>query len=257
MTPSRLLIINADDLGISPEVNLGIFTAHERGVVTDSSLLVRRPYSKEAIRTIRATPCFRVGVHIDLDPLLGWESPGRERFPHRDLLRMMDDPDFGKRVRNEIDGQISAFLKTGVTPSHIDTHHHAHGFPQIFIALLEAMERYGIKALRFCRNGYHLMGREDISLTTETARWMERELGERGIFYPHHFIDPALPFSLNGLPQGVTELMVHPSIGGEPWRRKDFDMLMDPRFMAAVGEEDIELISFPEAAASLSSSSLT
>lgn len=246
MSPSRFLIINADDLGISHEVNEAIFAAYEKGVITDSSLLIRGPYSKEAIKLIKEAPSFRVGLHIDLDPLLGWGSPGREKLPRSELLRMMDDHDFASRVGEEIDKQITAFLEEGLTPSHVDTHHHVHGFPQILLPLVEAMVRYEIKAIRFCRKGYYLMGRQDITLTPEVACWMEKLLQEKGIFYPHHFIDPTFPFSLKELPQGITELMVHPSTGGEPWRKKDLERLMDPSFMTTLEEEDIKLISFLE-----------
>ncbi|MBW2039770.1 MAG: ChbG/HpnK family deacetylase [Deltaproteobacteria bacterium] len=251
MPSSRFLIINADDLGISSEVNQGIRIAYEKGVITDSSLLIKGPYSKESIEMIKGVPSFRVGLHIDLDPLLGWESPGKERYPRQELLRMMNDPDFASRVGEEIDKQITAFLEEGLTPSHVDTHHHVHSFPQILLPLVEAMVRYEIKAIRFCRKGYYLMGRQDITLTPEVACWMEKLLQEKGIFYPHHFIDPTFPFSLKELPQGITELMVHPSTGGEPWRRKDFEMLMDPFFATTLGEEGIDLISFSELGVSL------
>jgi hypothetical protein len=40
--------------------------------------------------------------------------------------------------------------------------------------------------------------------------------------------------------------MVHPSVGGDPWRQQDFEMLMDPLFMKAVRDEGIQLISFGE-----------
>ena len=39
----RRLIMNADDFGISPGVNAGIIEAHERGIVTSASLMVRWP----------------------------------------------------------------------------------------------------------------------------------------------------------------------------------------------------------------------
>lgn len=244
MPPSRFLIINGDDLGISREVNRGIFVAYEKGLITDASLLIRGPYSDEAIEMIKETPTFRVGLHIDLDLLLGWESPGKERFPRQELLRMMNDPRYIRMIRKEIDEQIKAFLGEGLTPSHVDTHHHVHGFSQVFVLLLEVMERHGINALRFSRKGYYLMGREDIVLTSEEACWMEKMLHEKGIFYPHHFIDSPLSFSIKELPKGVTELMVHPSTGGELWRRKDFEMLMDPLFLTTLREEEIELISY-------------
>jgi predicted glycoside hydrolase/deacetylase ChbG (UPF0249 family) len=246
MTVSRFLIINADDLGLSPQVNRGIFTAYEHGVVTDSSLLIRGAYSQEAITMLRKNPQFPVGIHIDLDPLLGWESPGKEQFSRQELHQHMNESTFVKKIHQEIHEQIEAFLETGLIPSHIDTHHHVHGFPQIFESLLETMVRYGIKAIRFSKTGYALMGRADILLTAETAQWMEDALREKGISPPDLLIDPLFPFYLHELPVGVAELMVHPSMGGDPWRQRDLEMLMDPLFMKTVRDEGIQIISFSE-----------
>ena len=252
MIPSRFLIINADDLGISSEVNEGIFAAYERGAVTDSSLLMKGPSAQQAIAMVKNNPAFPVGIHIDLDPLLGWESPGKERFTRQALLLMMEDPEFTKKVTEEIDVQITAFLNTGLTPSHVDTHHHVHGFPRIFELLSEALDRYGIKAIRFSKKGYVLLGREDILITEKQAQEMEDALRQRGIAHPHLLIDPLRPFSLRELPSGVTELMVHPSMGGDEWRQKDFEMLTDPHFMKTVEDEGIRLIGFSELASSAS-----
>jgi predicted glycoside hydrolase/deacetylase ChbG (UPF0249 family) len=248
MTPSRLLIINADDLGISPEVNRGIFLAYEKGVVTDSSLLIKGPYVHQAIEMIKKKSRFQVGIHVDLDPLMGWKSPGIEQLPRPKLVEMMNKPNFAEKVKKEIDNQITAFLKEGLIPSHIDTHHHVHGFPKIFEHLIEAMDRDGIKAIRFSKKGYYLLGRDEIRITTEQGHWMEDILRKRKILHPHHLIDPIVPFSLKEIPQGVSELMVHPSMGGDTWRQRDFKMLMNPLFMSTVKDQGIQLIGFADLA---------
>jgi hypothetical protein len=199
---------------------------------------------------IKKNPSFHVGIHIDLDPLLAWKSPGIERLSRPKLLEMMNKPDFVKRVKKEIDKQVTAFLEAGLIPSHIDTHHHVHGFPQIFEPLVEVMDRYGIRAVRFSKKGYALLGREDIPVTSRQAQWMEDALRKKGILHPHHLIDPIVPFSLKETPVGVTELMVHPAIGDDQWRQKDFEMLMDPLFMSTVRDQAIQLIGFAELASS-------
>jgi predicted glycoside hydrolase/deacetylase ChbG (UPF0249 family) len=250
MISPRFLIINADDLGISAEVNRGIFIAHEKGVVTDASLLIKGPYVHLAMEMIKKRPSFPVGIHIDLDPLLGWKSPGIERLPRQKLLAMMKEADFVAKIKKEIDQQVTVFLEEGLIPSHVDTHHHVHGFPQIFELLVDAVVKHGIKAIRFSKKGYTLLGREDIPIAPEHARWMEDTLCEKKIFHPHHLIDPLFPFSLKEIPTGVSELMVHPSIGGDQWRQRDFEMLMDPLFLRTVQDEGIQLISFSELASS-------
>ena len=62
----RQLIVNADDLGLSPGVNRGIADAVARGVVTSTSLMVRWPSSDDAARWARAHGSVSVGLHLDL-----------------------------------------------------------------------------------------------------------------------------------------------------------------------------------------------
>jgi len=52
----RRLIVNADDFGQSPGINRGIMEAHERGIVTSVSLMVRWPAAVEAAAYARRLP---------------------------------------------------------------------------------------------------------------------------------------------------------------------------------------------------------
>ena len=58
----RSVIVNADDFGFSPGVSRGIVAAHERGIVTSASLMVRWPAAAYG----RAHPALSVGLHVDL-----------------------------------------------------------------------------------------------------------------------------------------------------------------------------------------------
>lgn len=48
MADERHLVVNADDFGLSPGVNRGVIEAHEAGIVTSASLMVRWPGAAEA-----------------------------------------------------------------------------------------------------------------------------------------------------------------------------------------------------------------
>ena len=39
---SRILVVNADDFGLSSGVNRGVVRAHDEGIVTSTSAMVRR-----------------------------------------------------------------------------------------------------------------------------------------------------------------------------------------------------------------------
>jgi predicted glycoside hydrolase/deacetylase ChbG (UPF0249 family) len=74
-----MLIITADDLGLSRAVTKGVLEAHRRGVVRSAGLLVTYPASPEAAAEARLERDLEVGLHIDLarswgTPALAWDS---------------------------------------------------------------------------------------------------------------------------------------------------------------------------------------
>jgi chitin disaccharide deacetylase len=60
------VIVNADDLGMSREVNEAIFDLMARGRVTSASLLANAPATEEAIRTIPKFPQCSFGAHLNI-----------------------------------------------------------------------------------------------------------------------------------------------------------------------------------------------
>src|SRR5262245_45924376 len=61
-----LMIINADDLGLSTAVNEAIFNLMERGHVTSASLLANAPATEEAIVESRRQKNRSFGVHLNV-----------------------------------------------------------------------------------------------------------------------------------------------------------------------------------------------
>jgi predicted glycoside hydrolase/deacetylase ChbG (UPF0249 family) len=60
------LIVNADDFGLSPGVNRGILEAHEKRIVTSTSLMANTPGFDDAVRLARSAPDLGVGFHFNL-----------------------------------------------------------------------------------------------------------------------------------------------------------------------------------------------
>lgn len=94
MTGPRCLIVNADDLGLTAAVNEGVFAAHERGIVTSTSLMVDRPAAEGAVEVLAEHPDLAVGLHLEPDDCRAQV----ERF--RELV--------------------------GRDPTHLDSHKHVH-----------------------------------------------------------------------------------------------------------------------------------
>ena len=118
---ARLLIVNADDFGLSAGVNRGIIEAHERGIVTSTSLMVRWPAAAEAAEYARANPRLSVGLHLDLGEWVYRRHTWMLRYevvkPDAKFDRHSDE------VRRQLD-QFRALV--GREPSHLDSHQHCH-----------------------------------------------------------------------------------------------------------------------------------
>ena len=118
--PTRRLIVNADDFGLSEGVNRGIIRAHEQGIVTSTSLMVRQPAAGQAAAYARRRPELSVGLHLDL-----------AEWVYRDgqwsALYEVVPPDDATAVAAEVERQAELFVRlVGRPPTHIDSHQHAH-----------------------------------------------------------------------------------------------------------------------------------
>ena len=104
---ARHLIVNADDFGLSSGVNEGIVEAHERGVVTSTSLMVDAPGAEEAAGLARAYPDLGVGLHF-VEPADA-------------------DLDDAGQAASAFAAQLERFRSlAGADPTHVDSHHHVH-----------------------------------------------------------------------------------------------------------------------------------
>ena len=131
-TPKKRLIVNADDLGLSPGVNRGILEAHLRGVVSSSTLMVNMPSALSGAALVRAeAPRLGLGLHLNL-------SHGRPLLPPEEVPSLVRaDGRFvsvsrglasarcwhPKEVRAELEAQLARFGElTGGLPDHLDSH---------------------------------------------------------------------------------------------------------------------------------------
>ena len=114
---TRRLIVNADDFGASEGVNRGIVHAHDHGLVTSTSLMVRMPATVGAAELAPKRPRLSIGLHIDLT---GEGTPAPV------------DVDDTSACETEIRAQLERFEELlGRPPTHLDSHHHVHRFQRL------------------------------------------------------------------------------------------------------------------------------
>ena len=238
----KYLIVNADDFGLSDYINEGIIKAHKAGAITNATLMIMREYKREAVRLAKENPSLCVGLHLDLDELLGGAERGPERFEMGRISETLSDRSFLREVESEIEGQIMDFKRTGLKLTHIDGHHHLHAVPEIFSLIVGKMVRHGIKTIRFSRE-FDLIKYPPIRWTEGFFAEMKELLRKNNIKVADHFVTGWQSYDLKDIRDGVTELMVHPGTK-EEWRVRELETLMSPEWMEALKANDIKLISF-------------
>ncbi len=159
----RKLIVNADDLGLTAGVNRAIVEAHIGGVVSSATLMANGPAFEDAVTAARSAPNLSVGCHVVLvdgtpvsppdavDTLLAIRSAEPDKF-YTSLSAFAARAMLGGFDRDqlvaEITAQIGKIQSTGLEVTHLDTHKHAHIFPEILTALLRAARICGVRAIR-------------------------------------------------------------------------------------------------------------
>jgi predicted glycoside hydrolase/deacetylase ChbG (UPF0249 family) len=217
----RFLIVNADDFGLSAEIDRGILEAHDGGVVTSASLLVDAPDAEAAIQEARKRPTLGLGIHVAFDA--------------RGAV-FVDLQDLGM-VRREIDRQLEAFVRlAGRPPDHMDSHHHVHRLFNIAHLFLEAGQRYRVPVRGF--SDVVFLGRF----------YGQPELGKTDL---SRISVESLLALLHALKPGVSEMSCHPGYAETRAdafyireREVELKTLTDERVKTAVTDGEIRLINY-------------
>ncbi len=263
---ARLLIVNADDLGMCHAVNEAIFRALKDGIARSTSLMVPCPWMPHATRFLAENPEVPFGIHLTaisewpdyrwgpvsdrekVPSLLDMGLPGQARYFY-DFEHM---PEFMAQVRldeleMEFRAQIEVVLAAGLRPTHLDWHClRIGGREDIFRVMLGLAREYKL-ALR-------VAGRS----------WIEK-LQSQGFptndydFLDSYLLEPASKAAryaelLRELPAGLSEWAVHPGLdgpelraieaGGGRIRQTDLDFLISEQARDIVKEEGIILLDY-------------
>jgi adenylyl-sulfate kinase len=228
----RVLIINADDFGLSPGVNAGVQRAHEEGIVTSAGLMVRGRGAAEAAEYARRTPSLSLGLHVDLGE---WEyRDGNWRVRYQ-----LGGGNDVAAARAEARAQLELFQGLmGRDPTHVDSHQHLHVGSAATLVLAEIGQELGVPVR-------HL---------TEGIRYLGDFYGQSDKGFPNAetVTLSSLVRLIRRLPPGVTEIGCHPaasvdfeSVYGDE-RLLELETLCDPELRRVIEDEGIALRSFLE-----------
>lgn len=139
----KKIIVNADDFGFSEAVNYGIIKAHEKGIVSSTSLMANMPGFEHAVELLKKYPHLHVGVHLNITcgkPVLSTHSTiGNETgyFTHGKEHEYQDE-----EIYAELCAQIEKIKDAGVSIDHLDSHHHIHTEARFQNVIQKILETY-------------------------------------------------------------------------------------------------------------------
>lgn len=228
---TRSLIVSGDDLGVHEAINRGVLEAHEQGIVTSASIVACGRAFDHACALVLKRKKLDVGIHLTLveeRPLLGTQSLKTlapqgvfpKTYQHLFVELMKGRIDL-EEIEMEWDAQIQRVLRAGLDITHFDSHQHTHFFPQLRSILYRLAEHYKVAGLR--AGARVVPSRTKFSLfLAPLAKRVQRSARARGMKTPDSLWLPSPSGRLTGLqlvkgipnlPEGVTELVVHPGAG--------------------------------------------
>jgi chitin disaccharide deacetylase len=214
------VIVNADDLGMSREVNEATFDLMSRGRISSATIMANAAATREAASRVSKFSRCSFGVHLNVtqfEPLTG--GPGARLLVDErgQMSRANETARPGlerlRAVYEELCAQIERVATLGVRISHVDSHHHVHTRPFFFPVLKEVQKRYHIRRVRLAKNFYpadrpcpsHLLWKKrayNWALRSVYATHTTHAFTE---FLTYHHAEAARKRSV-----GRIELMVHP-----------------------------------------------
>jgi predicted glycoside hydrolase/deacetylase ChbG (UPF0249 family) len=265
---AKLLIVHADDLGITHSVNAATTKAFATGLVNSGSVMVPCPWFPEIAEYAKAHPDADLGLHLTLTserklyrwgPVSSKDEVGslvdQDGYFHRNWTKITRVKT--EHVDREIRAQLEKALAMGVRPTHIDSHQLAlykHG-QELFELVVRLGHEYELPLLlsrdwfsqwpyltRSIRSNDIVIDREiDLRAPIVAEQWSQ--------WYTE---------SLANLPSGITELIVHLGYDdeemrafssdyeswGSAWRQRDFDFFTDESFGDILQQYDIKLVTW-------------
>lgn len=235
----RFLIINADDFGLTPEVNEAVRLAATDGILTSTSLLAPGYAFDEAVAMARDLPQLGIGIHTALvggmPPVAGAAAvpslvdddgrlwPDYMTFIRRDLAGKINYDE----VYRELEAQFEKTCRQSLRITHVDGHQHLHVWPKVLPVVTTLCRKYGISAMRIPQEniGYgkhlvawkRLIGKSGLSALAARARGYIVRQGIRttdyfwGMMDGGQLTEKKCLAMIARMADGTHELMCHPA----------------------------------------------
>lgn len=265
---SKLLIIHADDLGVSHSVNAASLEALDNGAISSASVMIPTPWIAEVAAYARTHPNADLGLHLTITS--EWETYRWGSVAPADKVSSLLDSagTFPREVSQvvarakpaevelELRAQVDRALALGIRPTHLDSHMGAlFSTPELIATYVRVARAYRLPFLALRGNPRAKpqppMSETDILLDTVLIAGPEVPRNQWKEFYLT---------SIANLKPGLTELIVHlgrddselqaVTVNHEPygsaWRQRDYDVLTSAEFRKALKDNNVIVVTWKD-----------
>ena len=268
---AKLLIIHADDLGVTHSENAASISAMEKGSVNSASIMVPCPWFPEMAAYARVHPEKDFGLHLTLTSEWKYYKWGPVT-PAANVRGLVDKNGFfyssvdsviqnasAAEVEQEMRSQVMRAMQFGVTPTHLDAHmytvHHNLGFLKSYLKVghefnIPVFIYRQVESTLNIKLDTVVSARDVIIDTILTAEVPNYKAG-MGDFYTTGF---------KNLKPGITYLILHTAYDddemravtvehegwGAAWRQADYNFFTSPECAKTLKKNNIHLVTWRE-----------
>lgn len=264
---TKLLIVHADDIGVSHSQNAASMEAFAGGAVSSGSIMVPCPWFPEIAEYARNNPAADLGLHLTLTSewnLYKWGPVApKERVPS-----LVDDRGYfyadvapvlskgtSSDIETELRAQIERAKQFGIDPTHFDSHMGTLFASPEFVKVYVALGReYKVPVMLVDQitNAYPgLTNENDVIIDQIFIASPDDYKAGLKAFYTK---------TLKSVKPGVSCLIIHAAYDnaemqavtkdhpdyGSAWRQADFDFFTSDECKKMVRDEKIQLITWKE-----------
>lgn len=273
----KCLVVCADDFGRDVAVNEAVEQAHRDGILTVASLMVGAPAVADAVERAKRMPSLGVGLHLVLAdgvpvlppsevPVLAGDDGAFDSNMVRAGFRFYFSPAARRQLAAEIRAQFEVFRATGLPLDHVNGHKHVHLHPTVARLVVEIGRDYGMRAVRLPIEPVAPLRlaaprkRHKASTWSPVVSALRRRLDRAdlvrndqvfGIAWTGQMLEDKLLGLLPHLPEGVSEIYVHPAVGAASFspgyrHAEELAALVSPRVRQRVSELGLRLVRYAD-----------
>jgi hypothetical protein len=269
---AKLVIVHADDLGMTHSVNAASIKGLETGLVNSASIMVPCPWFPEMAEYAKAHPVADLGLHLTLTSERVFYRWGPVA-PRDKVPSLVDSNGYfhlnwteptridAREVELELRAQIEKAMAMGVRPTHLDSHQYRlfENGKDIFQSALRVAHEYKLPVF-IVRDWFTDRPYLESSLSPDDLVVDHTVTMEPGVA-PEKWAD-FYTKALKNLQPGVTVFIIHLAFEddemraatrerdtwGAAWRQRDLNFFTSEEFRALVREQNVKLVTWRELA---------